>query len=211
MVGAARRQRAEPGQLAARAAGGGLAERARPAGPARPAAADARDQCADASAPSSSATSRRRIRGSCRTRSAAVLDAGVQAGVFTSGEEYYGEIKRIVDQRAPAGPQGCARARQRKRAAPPTAPPRRTRATCSSRSARGPRPRRCTRWRCRRAAIDRDRTLTRLGIAQAQQGKNAEARATFAAGRRRPRPGGADVDRLRREPRLSAARGRRRD
>jgi hypothetical protein len=31
-----------------------------------------------------------------------------------------------------------------------------------------------------KGGVDRDQTLTRLGIAQVQQGKNAEAKGTFA-------------------------------
>ena len=57
-----------------------------------------------------------------------------------------------------------------------------------------------------KGGVDRDQALTRLGIAQVQQGKYAEAQGDFRASFGRPRGRRADVDRLRRNPRLIAVR-----
>ncbi len=111
---------------------------------------------------------------------AKVLDAAVQKGVISTGDEYYGEVKRVVDERAPAdraeapklaadGAQG--RGRQAAR---------RTPATSTSRSACIAEAEEMFQLALDKGGVDRDQTLTRLGIAQVQQGKLAEAKATFA-------------------------------
>jgi tetratricopeptide (TPR) repeat protein len=107
-----------------------------------------------------------------------VLDAGVQAGVFTAGEEYYGEIKRIVDERAS----------QDRRDAPGLASEARSAASGNAAQNAGDVYLSLGSWAeaeemyamaLQKGVPDRDRALTRLGIAQAQQGKKAEARASF--------------------------------
>jgi tetratricopeptide (TPR) repeat protein len=110
---------------------------------------------------------------------ARVLDAGLQAGVFTAGEQYYGEIKRIVDQRAP----------EDRRDAPGLATEARSAASGGAAQNAGDVFLSLGSWAeaeemyalaLQKSVPDRDRALTRLGIAQAQQGKKAEAKATFA-------------------------------
>lgn len=118
---------------------------------------------------------------------AKVLDAGVQAGAITTGEEYYTDIKRIVDERAP----------QDRREAPSLATEARAAASGNSAQNAGDVFLSLGSWAeaeemfalaLQKGVADRDRALTRLGIAQAQQGKNAEAQATFeqVAGARVP-------------------------
>jgi hypothetical protein len=118
---------------------------------------------------------------------AKVLDAGVQAGVFTAGEEYYADVKRVVDERAA----------QDREDAPGLASEARTAASGNAALNAGDVSLSLDSWAeaeemyalaLQKGVTDRDRALTRLGIAQAQQGKNAEARATFeqVAGARLP-------------------------
>lgn len=109
---------------------------------------------------------------------AAVLDKAVQAGVLSTSDEYYTEIKRVVDERAPAD-----------RAEAPTL-------AAEARSAATGRPAQSAgdvflslrsfaeaeemfKLALEKGGVDRDQILTRIGIAQAQQGKYAEAKATF--------------------------------
>ncbi len=107
-----------------------------------------------------------------------VLDAGVQAGVFTTGEDYYSEVKRVVDERAP----------EDRKDAPGLASEARSAANGTAAQNAGDVYLSLGSWAeaeemyalaLQKGGIDRDRTLTRLGIVQAQQGKNAEASATF--------------------------------
>jgi tetratricopeptide (TPR) repeat protein len=109
---------------------------------------------------------------------AKVLAAGLQAGVFNTSEEYYGEIKRIVDQRAP----------EDRRDAPGLATEARSAANGAAAQNAGDVFLSLGSWAeaeemyamaLQKGVPDRDRALTRLGIAQAQQGKKAEAKATF--------------------------------
>jgi tetratricopeptide (TPR) repeat protein len=108
-----------------------------------------------------------------------VLAAGVQAGVFASGDQYYDEVKQIADQRAPVD----------RRDAPGLATEARSAANGSSALNAGDVFLSLGSWAeaeemfalaLEKGGVDRDRALTRLGIAQAQQGKKAEAKATFA-------------------------------
>src|SRR5688572_25344819 len=107
-----------------------------------------------------------------------VLAAGVQAGVWSSGDPYYTEVKAIVDQRAPAD----------RRDAPGLATEARGTANGSAALNAGDVFLSLGSWAeaeemfalaLQKGGVDRDRTLTRLGIAQAQQGKKAEASATL--------------------------------
>jgi hypothetical protein len=108
-----------------------------------------------------------------------VLAAGLQAGVFSSGDQYYSEVKTIADQRAP----------QDRRDAPSLATEARGAANGTSALNAGDVFLSLGSWAeaeemfalaLQKGGVDRDRALTRLGIAQAQQGKKAEAKATFA-------------------------------
>jgi hypothetical protein len=109
---------------------------------------------------------------------ARVLEAGLQAGVFASGDQYYSEIKTIVDQRAA----------QDRRDAPGLATEARGAANGTPAQNAGDVFLSLGSWAeaeemfalaLQKGGVDRDRTLTRLGIAQAQQGKKAEASATL--------------------------------
>jgi len=109
---------------------------------------------------------------------ARVLDAGVQAGVFSTSDEYYGEVRRIVDQRAP----------EDRRDAPGLATEARGAANGAAAQNAGDVFLSLGSWAeaeqmyalaLEKGVPDRDRVLTRLGIAQAQQGKKAEAKASF--------------------------------
>ena len=109
---------------------------------------------------------------------ARVLEAGVQKGVFAPGDEYYEEVKRVVDQRAPAD-----------RAEAPTM-------AAEARSSGQPRDAQNAgdvflslgefaqaeemfKLAMDNGGTNRDQLLTRIGIAQVRQGKLAEAKATF--------------------------------
>jgi len=109
---------------------------------------------------------------------AKVLDAGVQNGAFTTGEEYYADVKRVVDERAA----------QDRAEAPALAEEARGAANGNAAQNAGDVFLSLGSWAeaeemyalaLEKGVADRDRALTRLGIAQAQQGKNTEARATF--------------------------------
>lgn len=109
-----------------------------------------------------------------------VLEAGKSAGVFNDGEgqSYYNDIKRIVDQRIAAEKADAAQY------------------AASAGSAANGRPAQnagelylalqdyakaeeMLQLALTKGGIDRDTVLTRLGIAQVQQGKAAAAKATF--------------------------------
>jgi tetratricopeptide (TPR) repeat protein len=107
-----------------------------------------------------------------------VLDSGIQKGVFTASDEYYAEIKRIVDQRSAedraSAPQLAADARK----------------SAQARDAQNAgdvflslgsyaEAEEMFKLALEKTGVDRDQALTRLGIAQVQQGKNAEAKATL--------------------------------
>ncbi|MBO9519466.1 MAG: hypothetical protein J7493_15495 [Porphyrobacter sp.] len=109
---------------------------------------------------------------------AQVLDAAVQAGVMTTGDAYYSDVKRVVDERAAAdrkdAPQLAADARK----------------SGSGRDAQVAgdvllsigsyaEAEEMFKLALDKGGVDRDLTLTRLGIAQVHQNKYAEAKATF--------------------------------
>lgn len=107
-----------------------------------------------------------------------VLAAGVQAGVIAESEEYYEEVKRVIDDRAP----------QDRKDAPGLADEARSAANGTAAQNAGDVFLSLGSWAeaeemyalaLQKGGVDRDRALTRLGIVQAQQGKNDEARATF--------------------------------
>lgn len=112
------------------------------------------------------------------SEAARVLDAGLRAGVFNSGDSFYTETKRVADQRA-AGERAEAddyatRARQ----------------AASGRDAKNAgdlylgleayaQAEEMFKLAVEKGGVDRDEALIRLGIAQVQQGKLAEGRASF--------------------------------
>ena len=108
-----------------------------------------------------------------------VLEAGVQKGVFTNSDPFYTENRRVADSRT-AGEPGLA-----------------ADYAAEARSASNGRPalnagdiylslgefaqaEAMFALALEKGGGDRDQILTRLGIAQVRQGKNAEAKATFA-------------------------------
>lgn len=107
-----------------------------------------------------------------------VLDAAVAAGVLTTADQYYTEIKRIVDQRAP----------EDRRDAPGLVTEARTGSGSAALNAgdvlysleQFAQAEEMFRLAAEKGGGDRDRALTRLGIAQVQQGKLDDAKATFA-------------------------------
>ena len=107
-----------------------------------------------------------------------VLAAGAQAGVFGPGDEVYDEAKRVSDERAPAEAGDAARYAAE------------ARGSASGRAAENagelflalqsyPQAEEMFKLALEKGGIDRDAALTRLGIAQVQQGKLEEARASF--------------------------------
>ena len=107
-----------------------------------------------------------------------VLDLGVRQGVFTTSDSYYAETKRIADERAPAD----------RRDAPGLAEEARAEARGTAAQSAGDvffsladyaQAEAMYALALEKGGIDRDRNLTRLGIAQALQGKNADATACF--------------------------------
>ncbi|KRA83278.1 hypothetical protein [Altererythrobacter sp. Root672] len=107
-----------------------------------------------------------------------VLDAAVQAGVMTTGDQYYSEVKRVVDERAAAdrkdAPQLAADARK----------------SGSGRDAQVAgdvflsigsyaEAEEMFKLALEKGGVDRDQTLTRLGIAQVHQNRYSDAQATF--------------------------------
>lgn len=107
-----------------------------------------------------------------------VLDAAVAAGVLTTGDEYYTEIKQIVEQRVA----------EDRREAPALVAEARQSSTGSRALSAGDvlysldqfaEAEEMYRLATEKGGADRDRALTRLGIAQVQQGKLDAAKATF--------------------------------
>lgn len=107
-----------------------------------------------------------------------VLDAAVQAGAMSTGDEYYGEIKRMVDQRAPID----------RASAPRLAVDARKSAQARDAQNAGDvflslgsyaEAEEMFRLALEKTGVNRDQALTRLGIAQVHQGKYAEAQATL--------------------------------
>ncbi|HYD24270.1 MAG TPA: hypothetical protein VEB68_05705 [Croceibacterium sp.] len=107
-----------------------------------------------------------------------VLAAGLSAGVFASGDEYYADVKRIVDERM---------AEERSDASAYAAE---ARGAANGRAARNAgevylalesfgEAEEMFKLALEKGGIDRDEVLTRLGIAQVRQNKLADARATF--------------------------------
>jgi len=108
-----------------------------------------------------------------------VLEGAVQAGVLTTGDEYYKEVKRVVDERAPAD----------RSEAPKLVAEAKSAANGSDALNAGDvlyslgqyaQAEEMYQLALQKGGVDKDRALTRLGIAQAHQGKNADAKSNFA-------------------------------
>lgn len=107
-----------------------------------------------------------------------VLAKGLQQGIFTAGDDYYSEVKRLADQRAPID----------QREAPALVSEARSAADGSAAMSAGDvqlsladyaQAEEMFKLAVEKGVTDRDRALTRLGIAQAMQGKSAEAKTTL--------------------------------
>jgi tetratricopeptide (TPR) repeat protein len=107
-----------------------------------------------------------------------VLAKGLQAGIFTASDDYYSEVKRLADQRAPidqreaAGLATEARGEAQGTGAQGAGDVQMSLADYAQAEA-------MYQLALEKGGVDRDRNLTRLGIAQAMQGKAAEAKATL--------------------------------
>lgn len=110
---------------------------------------------------------------------AKVLQAGVTAGVLTTGDNYYQEVKRVVDERSAVDRRDAPKLMTEARAA----------ANGNAALTAGDvlyslgqyaDAEQMYQLALSKGGGDKDRVLTRLGIAQAQQGKNADAKTTFA-------------------------------
>ena len=111
---------------------------------------------------------------------ARVLDAGLRAGAFTASDDYYTMVKTVVDERAPVDRREAPSLAAEARSAAGTGRDAQnagdvflslgSHAEAEEMYALG----------LQKGGGDRDRLLTRLGIAQVHQGKLADAKAAFA-------------------------------
>ncbi|WP_152608542.1 hypothetical protein [Croceibacterium mercuriale] len=116
-----------------------------------------------------------------------VLAKGLEKGIFTASDDYYSELKRLADQRAPIDAREApglvteARSAAQGNAAQGAGDVQLSLADYAQAEA-------MYQLALEKGVTDRDRNLTRLGIAQAMQGKGAEAKATLeqVAGARAP-------------------------
>lgn len=108
-----------------------------------------------------------------------VLERGMAKGVFTADDTYYAEVKRLADERAPADRQE----------APGLANEARSAANGNAAMSAGDvflsladyaQAEAMFQLALEKGGVDKDRALTRLGIAQAHQGKSEEAKSNFA-------------------------------
>jgi tetratricopeptide (TPR) repeat protein len=108
-----------------------------------------------------------------------VLERGVQAGVFNASDDYYSEVKRLADERAPIDRQEApGLAAEASSAANGTAAM--SAGDVFMSLADYAQAETMFQLALEKGGVDRDRALTRLGIAQAQQGKNDAAKSSFA-------------------------------
>lgn len=109
---------------------------------------------------------------------ATVLDAGIRAGVFSNGDEYYAEVKRVVDLRASADKEEAPKLASEARSAANGRPAQNAGDVYLSLGSFAEAEEMYA-LAIEKGGVDRDQMLTRQGIAQVRQGKFAEARATF--------------------------------
>jgi len=108
-----------------------------------------------------------------------VLERGIQTGAFTADDNYYTEVKRLADERAAADrAEAPSLATEANGAANGT--PAMSAGDVFMSLADYAQAETMFQLALEKGGVDRDRALTRLGIAQAQQGKNDAAKATFA-------------------------------
>jgi len=107
-----------------------------------------------------------------------VLERGVEKGVFTPSDDYYSEVKRLADERAPVDRQE----------APGLAAEANGAANGTTAMGAGDvflsladyaQAEAMFQLALEKGGVDRDRALTRLGIAQAHQGKSEAAKSSF--------------------------------
>jgi len=116
-----------------------------------------------------------------------VLEAGLQKGVFSAGDPFYTESKRVAESRA-AAETGLAADYAAEAATAGNGRPAFNAGDVYLSLGQFAKAEEMFELALEKGGIDRDQILTRLGIAQVQQGKNAEAKTTFAqvAGQRAP-------------------------
>lgn len=107
-----------------------------------------------------------------------VLDRAVEKGVFTASDEYYADTKRLADERAASdrqeAPSLAAEANSAANGTPAMSAGDVFLSLADYAQAEA-----MFQLALEKGGVDRDRALTRLGIAQAQQGKNDAAKASF--------------------------------
>jgi tetratricopeptide (TPR) repeat protein len=113
------------------------------------------------------------------TEAGRILEAGVQKGVFTTSDPFYTERKRIVDTRMSAEA-GLAADYAGDAASASDGKPAFNAGDVYLSLGQYAKAEAMFALALQKGGVDRDQTLTRLGIAQVQQGKNAEAKGTFA-------------------------------
>lgn len=109
---------------------------------------------------------------------ARVLDAAVKAGVLSTSDEYYAEIKRTVDERAPGDRASAPQMAAEARASDQARPAQNAGDVFLSLGAYAEAEEMFA-LALEKTGVNRDQALTRLGIAQIHQGKYAEAQATL--------------------------------
>jgi tetratricopeptide (TPR) repeat protein len=107
-----------------------------------------------------------------------VLEAGVQKGVFSTGDPFYTEVKRIVDTRTSAEA-GLAADYASEAGSARDGRPAFNAGDVYLSLGQFAKAEEMFALALQKGGIDRNQVLTRLGIAQVQQGKKAEAKATF--------------------------------
>lgn len=113
------------------------------------------------------------------TEAGRVLAAARTAGALTESDPVYAEIKAVVDERAPGEPAEAA-GYAREAAGSANARPAENAGDLYLALEDFAKAEEMFKLALTKAGVDRDAVLTRLGIAQARQGKNAEAKATLA-------------------------------
>jgi len=113
------------------------------------------------------------------TEAGRVLDAGVQKGVFSASDPFYADAKRVVDTRSSLEA-GLAADYAGEAASASNGRTAFNAGDVYLSLAQYAKAEEMFALALQKGGIDRDQVLTRLGIAQVQQGKNAEAKATFA-------------------------------
>lgn len=113
------------------------------------------------------------------TEAGRVLAAAKSAGAFTESDPDYARIKALVDERAPSEPAEAA-GYARDAATASNSRPAENAGDLYLALEDFAKAEEMFQLALTKSGVDRDTVLTRLGIAQARQGKNAEAKATFA-------------------------------